>query len=174
MKLGIAYELYSMAASASLRDAHDSKCYLEEIVLNDKPNEKNFWKKMGKCDEVVVFHSEHHEGKLIKRPDKKGGKSGKKGESRRHDLPKPLKVIYKAYKRIFKWIIVKLGTTDLRSNNCASAVMICGSAMMLYIATHRMWFPMSGGDWCRRDGFGYLFELLIFICCNTKLIENDF
>lgn len=45
VKLGIAYELYSMAASASLRDAHDSKCYLEEIVLNDKPNEKNFWKK---------------------------------------------------------------------------------------------------------------------------------
>ncbi|MBR1474902.1 MAG: hypothetical protein IJ613_04930 [Muribaculaceae bacterium] len=25
VKLGIAYELYSMAASASLRDAHDSK-----------------------------------------------------------------------------------------------------------------------------------------------------
>lgn len=102
VKLGIAYELYSMAASESLKDAIVTKYYLDEIVLNDNPNEKKFWKKIGKCDEVVVFHSEHHEGKLIKRPDKKGGKSGKKGESRRHGLPKPLKVIYKAYKRIFK------------------------------------------------------------------------
>lgn len=70
-----------------------------------------FWRMIDRDDrisvkhpicEVVVFHSEHHEGKLIKRPDKKGGKSGKKGKSRRRGLPKALKFIYKAYKRIFK------------------------------------------------------------------------
>ncbi len=74
-------------------------------------NNAKFWKMIDHDDrisgnglqcELTVFHSEHHEGKLIKRPDKKGGKSGKKGESRRHGLPKPLKLIYKAYKIICK------------------------------------------------------------------------